>query len=130
MYRVLIERPNFFQKKCRHPVILLFQRACFPLVVPPEIPCPKLPFPQPVNSNPMLVNSNSMLVCESGSRRVRLWEQRRTNQGRATFESGSRCVRLWEQRRLNVGWRSLTSGRTELPFNGKKQLDQFCRIRN
>lgn len=80
MYRVLIERPNYFQKKCRHPVILLFQRGCSPLVVPPEIPCPKLLFPQPVNSN-------SMLVCESGSRRVRLWEQRRPNLGRARADA-------------------------------------------
>ena len=80
----------FFQNKCRHPVILLFQRGCSPLVVPPEIPCPKLPFPQPVNSNPMHVNSNSMLVCESGSRDVRIWDERRSNLGADAFVSGSR----------------------------------------
>ena len=97
MYRVLIERPNFFQKKCRHSVILLFQRGCSPLVVPPEIPCPKLLFPQPVDSNSQPVDSNSqpvdsnpMLVCESGSRRVRIWDERRSNLGADASVSGSR----------------------------------------
>lgn len=98
MYRVLIEQPNFFQKKCRHSVILLSQRGCSPLVVSPEIPCPKLLFSQPVNSNSQPFDSNPMLVCESGSRRVRIWDERRSNLGAETVERGMAFADKWRDR--------------------------------
>ena len=63
----------------------------------------------PWKSASIVAVSWSISLCERGSRRKRVWGQRRMRLGAEADASGSRGGCVWEQRRMQTGRSSLTS---------------------
>lgn len=89
----------------------------------------------PWKSASIIAVSWSISLCERGSRRKRVWGQRRMRLGAEAVVSGSRGGCVWEQRRMQTGRSSLTSWEFVFtrhrgcPLRDWFELHQACRPR-